>query len=147
MTPRVQACYEHPTRDLSRPPSPTLLTNLPHSVPREAPPQLAPLLNHKLSSSPYGYCKNLKKTVKTGQTRTRERKENTRAGRMLSKRNAPLAGVLNISPRLLLVNPKEMNHAYNEGNNTGKKGICAKTYGKKAQRPLNNTDCSRWQSW
>ncbi|GJY55137.1 tyrosine--tRNA ligase 1, cytoplasmic-like protein [Tanacetum coccineum] len=35
----------------------------------------------------YGYCKNLKKTVKTGQTRTRERKENTRAGRMLSKVN------------------------------------------------------------
>ncbi|GKA77334.1 hypothetical protein Tco_0783795 [Tanacetum coccineum] len=33
----------------------------------------------------YGYCKNLKKTVKTGQTQTRERKENTRAGRMLSK--------------------------------------------------------------
>ncbi|GJV76774.1 reverse transcriptase domain-containing protein [Tanacetum coccineum] len=33
----------------------------------------------------YGYCKNLKKTVKTGQTRTRERKENTRAGRTLSK--------------------------------------------------------------
>ncbi|GJT16752.1 hypothetical protein Tco_0875458 [Tanacetum coccineum] len=36
----------------------------------------------------YGYCKNLKKTVKTGQTRTRERKENTRAGRMLSKYQA-----------------------------------------------------------
>ncbi|GJR41233.1 hypothetical protein Tco_1216917 [Tanacetum coccineum] len=33
----------------------------------------------------YGYCKNLKKTVRTGQTRTWERKENTRAGRMLSK--------------------------------------------------------------
>ncbi|GKC96333.1 hypothetical protein Tco_1161775, partial [Tanacetum coccineum] len=33
----------------------------------------------------YGYSKNLKKTVKSRQTRTRERKENTRAGRMLSK--------------------------------------------------------------
>ncbi|GJS28352.1 hypothetical protein Tco_0488972 [Tanacetum coccineum] len=32
----------------------------------------------------YGYCKNLKKTVKIGQTQTRERKDNTRAGRMLS---------------------------------------------------------------
>ncbi|GJW42041.1 retrovirus-related pol polyprotein from transposon TNT 1-94 [Tanacetum coccineum] len=33
----------------------------------------------------YGYCKNLKKTVKTGQTWTRERIECTRAGRMLSR--------------------------------------------------------------
>ncbi|GKC92045.1 hypothetical protein Tco_1157487, partial [Tanacetum coccineum] len=32
----------------------------------------------------YGYSKNRKKTVKTGQTRTRERIECTRAGRMLS---------------------------------------------------------------
>ncbi|GJU99160.1 reverse transcriptase domain-containing protein [Tanacetum coccineum] len=38
----------------------------------------------------YGYCKNLKKTVKTGQTRTRERKENTRARRMLSRFNGLL---------------------------------------------------------
>ncbi|GJS80459.1 hypothetical protein Tco_0730340 [Tanacetum coccineum] len=35
----------------------------------------------------YGYCKNLKKTVKTGQSRTRERKSTQRAGRMLSKFN------------------------------------------------------------
>ncbi|GJY42552.1 hypothetical protein Tco_0429822, partial [Tanacetum coccineum] len=35
----------------------------------------------------YGYCKNHEKTVKAGQTRTRERIENTRAGRMLSKVN------------------------------------------------------------
>ncbi|GJW37876.1 putative ribonuclease H-like domain-containing protein, partial [Tanacetum coccineum] len=35
----------------------------------------------------YGYSKNHKKTVKTGQTRTRERIKNTRAGRMLSKGN------------------------------------------------------------
>ncbi|GKE91394.1 hypothetical protein Tco_1572489, partial [Tanacetum coccineum] len=35
----------------------------------------------------YEYCKNLKKTVKTGQTRTRERKSTQRAGRMLSKVN------------------------------------------------------------
>ncbi|GJT59673.1 hypothetical protein Tco_1003206 [Tanacetum coccineum] len=33
----------------------------------------------------YGYCKNLKKTVKTGQTRTRERKSTQKAGRKLSK--------------------------------------------------------------
>ncbi|GJX49821.1 hypothetical protein Tco_0276666 [Tanacetum coccineum] len=52
-TPRVQACYEHPTRDLSLPPSPTLLTTLPHLVPREAPPQLALLLDLLISSSPY----------------------------------------------------------------------------------------------
>ncbi|GKF01412.1 hypothetical protein Tco_0028335, partial [Tanacetum coccineum] len=30
-------------------------------------------------------AKNLKKTVKTGQTRTRERKSTQKAGRMLSK--------------------------------------------------------------
>ncbi|GJY90169.1 hypothetical protein Tco_0505365 [Tanacetum coccineum] len=48
----------------------------------------------------YGYCKNLKKTVKTGQTRTWERKENTRAGRMLSKSYT--------SPKLLIGgNPQE----------------------------------------
>ncbi|GKD60344.1 hypothetical protein Tco_1297853, partial [Tanacetum coccineum] len=44
----------------------------------------------------YGYCKNRKKTVKTGQTRTRERKKNTRARRMLPKSytspNAPIGG-------------------------------------------------------
>ncbi|GJS66225.1 hypothetical protein Tco_0680789 [Tanacetum coccineum] len=33
----------------------------------------------------YGYSKNLKKTVKTGQTRTRERIECTRSERMLSR--------------------------------------------------------------
>ncbi|GJX62523.1 hypothetical protein Tco_0295423 [Tanacetum coccineum] len=33
----------------------------------------------------YGYCKNYKKIVKTGQTRTRERIECTRAERMLSR--------------------------------------------------------------
>ncbi|GJU87359.1 hypothetical protein Tco_1294905 [Tanacetum coccineum] len=33
----------------------------------------------------YGYCKNLKKMVKTGQSRTRERKSTQRAGRMLNK--------------------------------------------------------------
>ncbi|GKE59690.1 hypothetical protein Tco_1498875 [Tanacetum coccineum] len=33
----------------------------------------------------YGYCKNLKKTVKIIQTRTRERKSTQRAGRKLSK--------------------------------------------------------------
>ncbi|GJT48617.1 hypothetical protein Tco_0974774 [Tanacetum coccineum] len=33
----------------------------------------------------YGYCKNLKKTVKTGQTQTREQKSTQRAGRKLSK--------------------------------------------------------------
>ncbi|GJV15465.1 ribonuclease H-like domain-containing protein [Tanacetum coccineum] len=42
---------------------------------------------HKKNPKRYGYCKNRKKTVKAGQTRTRERKENTRAGRMLSKVN------------------------------------------------------------
>ncbi|GJS32772.1 putative ribonuclease H-like domain-containing protein [Tanacetum coccineum] len=36
----------------------------------------------------YGYCKNLKKMIKTGQTRTRERKSTQRAGRMLSKVNS-----------------------------------------------------------
>ncbi|GJW04233.1 reverse transcriptase domain-containing protein [Tanacetum coccineum] len=48
---------------------------------------LACLLRLQLVATPYkyGYCKNIKKTVKTGQTQTWERKENTRAGRMLSK--------------------------------------------------------------
>ncbi|GKA29380.1 hypothetical protein Tco_0715625 [Tanacetum coccineum] len=36
----------------------------------------------------YGYCKNLKKTVKTRQTRTRERKSTQRTRRMLSKVNS-----------------------------------------------------------
>ncbi|GKE51824.1 putative ribonuclease H-like domain-containing protein [Tanacetum coccineum] len=40
-----------------------------------------------ISQDKCGYCKNLKKTVKTGQTRTRERKRTQRAGRMLSKVN------------------------------------------------------------
>ncbi|GJS00858.1 reverse transcriptase domain-containing protein [Tanacetum coccineum] len=43
------------------------------------------LLNSRVR---YGYCKNLKNTVKTGQTRTRERKSTQRAGRMLSKVNS-----------------------------------------------------------
>ncbi|GJU24084.1 hypothetical protein Tco_1162705 [Tanacetum coccineum] len=42
-------------------------------------------VQYSLLARTYGYSKNHKKTVKTGQTRTRERKENTRAGRMLSK--------------------------------------------------------------
>ncbi|GKC78786.1 hypothetical protein Tco_1129560, partial [Tanacetum coccineum] len=36
----------------------------------------------------YGYCKNLKKMVKTGQIRTRERKSTQRVRRMLSKVNS-----------------------------------------------------------
>ncbi|GJW27773.1 putative reverse transcriptase domain-containing protein [Tanacetum coccineum] len=45
------------------------------------------LFTNRASSSTtrYGYCKNRKKTVKTGQTRTRDRIECTRAGRMLSR--------------------------------------------------------------
>ncbi|GKA29065.1 hypothetical protein Tco_0715310 [Tanacetum coccineum] len=35
----------------------------------------------------YGYCKNHKKTVKTGQTRTREQKECTRAESLIAKRS------------------------------------------------------------
>ncbi|GJU04054.1 hypothetical protein Tco_1114392 [Tanacetum coccineum] len=54
-TPRVQACYEHPTRDLSRPPPPTLITTLPPSVPREAPPQLALILTLLLYEGLLGY--------------------------------------------------------------------------------------------
>ncbi|GJY42839.1 hypothetical protein Tco_0431052 [Tanacetum coccineum] len=37
-------------------------------------------------------AKKYKKTVKTGQTRTLERKENTRSGRMLSKHNSSIKG-------------------------------------------------------
>ncbi|GJX90049.1 hypothetical protein Tco_0343375 [Tanacetum coccineum] len=48
-----QACYEAIlSGDLSRPPSMTLITTLPPLIPREAPPQLAPLLNLMISSSP-----------------------------------------------------------------------------------------------
>ncbi|GKC66641.1 reverse transcriptase domain-containing protein, partial [Tanacetum coccineum] len=43
------------------------------------------LFNSRLKM--YGYCKNHKKTVKTGQTRTRERIECTRAGKFLAKDN------------------------------------------------------------
>ncbi|GJS44411.1 hypothetical protein Tco_0569454 [Tanacetum coccineum] len=42
---RVQAYYEHPTRDLSRPLPASPLTIPPPSVSQEAPPQLAPLLD------------------------------------------------------------------------------------------------------
>ncbi|GKE45318.1 hypothetical protein Tco_1472602, partial [Tanacetum coccineum] len=34
----------------------------------------------------YGYCKNLKKTVKTGQTRTRDGKSTQEAGDLIAKR-------------------------------------------------------------
>ncbi|GJV56787.1 hypothetical protein Tco_1457792 [Tanacetum coccineum] len=54
-----------------------------HSIPVTM--EILPESTSKLFAGRYGYCKNLKKTVKTGQTRTRERIENTRAGRMLSK--------------------------------------------------------------
>ncbi|GJZ69240.1 reverse transcriptase domain-containing protein [Tanacetum coccineum] len=46
------------------------------------------IFSRKLKTRWFGYCKNLKKTVKTGQTRTRERKSTQRAGRMLSKVNS-----------------------------------------------------------
>ncbi|GJT73435.1 ribonuclease H-like domain-containing protein [Tanacetum coccineum] len=46
-----RACYEHPTGDLSWPPSTTLLTTLIPLVPREDPPQLAHVLNLLISSS------------------------------------------------------------------------------------------------
>ncbi|GKF68331.1 hypothetical protein Tco_0198010, partial [Tanacetum coccineum] len=50
----------------------------------------------------YGYCKDHKKMVKTGKTRTREKKENTRARRMLSKVNQsqPLVNMVNTSQPL-----------------------------------------------
>ncbi|GJW02368.1 retrovirus-related pol polyprotein from transposon TNT 1-94 [Tanacetum coccineum] len=38
------------------------------------------------SSKRYGYCKNLKKTVKTGQTRTRDGKSTQEAGDLIAKR-------------------------------------------------------------
>ncbi|GJY87793.1 reverse transcriptase domain-containing protein [Tanacetum coccineum] len=47
-----------------------------------------PLVSFLAFACHYEYCKNLKKTVKTGQTRTRERKSTQRAGRMLSKVNS-----------------------------------------------------------
>ncbi|GJV72251.1 reverse transcriptase domain-containing protein [Tanacetum coccineum] len=56
-------------------------------------------LDFKLIILRYGYCKNLKKTVKTGQTRTRERKSTQRAGRMLSKVNSGVGIFLDKMPR------------------------------------------------
>ncbi|GKB03432.1 hypothetical protein Tco_0831575, partial [Tanacetum coccineum] len=56
----VQACYEHPKRDLSRPPPPTLLTALPPLVPREAPLQMASLLALLISSSEVKLCGEVK---------------------------------------------------------------------------------------
>ncbi|GJZ69173.1 hypothetical protein Tco_0632723, partial [Tanacetum coccineum] len=46
----------------------------------------------------YGYCKNHKKTVKTGQTRTWERKECTRAGKFLAKDNKVNLGQPLVNP-------------------------------------------------
>ncbi|GJT18737.1 reverse transcriptase domain-containing protein [Tanacetum coccineum] len=45
------------------------------------------IFSGKLKTRWYGYYKNLKKMVKAGQTWTRERKENTKAERMLSRVN------------------------------------------------------------
>ncbi|GKE91886.1 hypothetical protein Tco_1572981 [Tanacetum coccineum] len=44
------------------------------------------LSKNKMYVGRYGYCKNLKKTVKAGQTRTRERIKCTRAGDLIARR-------------------------------------------------------------
>ncbi|GKB60069.1 hypothetical protein Tco_0916255, partial [Tanacetum coccineum] len=49
--------------------------------------QLFEEIDMRENTYPYGYSKNLKKMVKTGKTRTRERKENTKSRKMLSKVN------------------------------------------------------------
>ncbi|GJT85397.1 hypothetical protein Tco_1067114 [Tanacetum coccineum] len=49
---RVEAYYEHQTRDMSRPLPATPLTTHPPSVPQEALPQLAPLLDLLILSNP-----------------------------------------------------------------------------------------------
>ncbi|GJT38588.1 hypothetical protein Tco_0938453, partial [Tanacetum coccineum] len=75
----------------------------------------------------YRYCKNHKKTVKAGQTRTRERKENTKAGRMLLKSytspNAPIGG----NPKGNDTRAKEKTHQSS--------GICTKMCVEEAQVP------------
>ncbi|GJY77120.1 reverse transcriptase domain-containing protein [Tanacetum coccineum] len=63
----ITKVFPYGTVELSQPDGPTLK------------------IDPKVAKVMYGYCKNLKKTVKTGQTQTRERIECTRAGRMLSR--------------------------------------------------------------
>ncbi|GJU23112.1 hypothetical protein Tco_1156454 [Tanacetum coccineum] len=61
----------------------------------------------------YGYCKNLKKTVKTGQTRARERKSTQRAGRMLSKGRVP-SWQSYTSPSPLIGGNPQGNHTWSD---------------------------------
>ncbi|GJZ55090.1 reverse transcriptase domain-containing protein [Tanacetum coccineum] len=62
-------------------------------------PLVAPLTIYLYGKAVYGYCKNLKKTVKTGQTRTQERKSTQKAGRMLSKGKMSLSTLIGRDPR------------------------------------------------
>ncbi|GJX57283.1 hypothetical protein Tco_0287180 [Tanacetum coccineum] len=84
----------------------------------------------------YGYCKNLKKTIKTGQTRTRERKENTRAGRMLSKSYT--------SPKLLIGGNPQEGTWWHCKKHTGKRKFAIKGL-KKSTMALTH-GMPRWQS-
>ncbi|GJT87471.1 hypothetical protein Tco_1069188 [Tanacetum coccineum] len=64
--------------------------NPPNRVSKQmAPPGFAPVQNN--GQNRYGLSKNHKKTVKTGQTRTRERKSTQKARRKLSKSKSQLS--------------------------------------------------------
>ncbi|GJT25108.1 reverse transcriptase domain-containing protein [Tanacetum coccineum] len=53
------------------------------------------IFSGKLKTRWYGYCKNHKKTVKTGQTRTQEKKECTKAGDLMAERsNSQLKSII-----------------------------------------------------
>ncbi|GJT36428.1 hypothetical protein Tco_0926847 [Tanacetum coccineum] len=88
----------------------------------------------------YGYCKNLEKTVKTRETRTRERKSTQRAGRMLSKVNSgQLKSNMSLTSQEAPIGqfPKEndtrgLKKAHKEW------GFYTKTLTKEAQRPLTH---------
>ncbi|GKC49961.1 hypothetical protein Tco_1072706 [Tanacetum coccineum] len=76
------------------------------------PPKKA--LKFKKPASPkltnmYGYCKNHKKTVKIGQTRTQEWKECTRAGSLIAKRSK-------VNPWSAMVNSQKTKKPQNSQN-------------------------------
>ncbi|GJW58901.1 pyruvate dehydrogenase (acetyl-transferring) kinase, mitochondrial [Tanacetum coccineum] len=116
------------------------------------------LLEYKLPLSSlrmkYGYCKNLKKTVETGQTWTRERKENTRARRMLSKDQVRLepSCVLNgIASRWLINEPTGSITNWDGLKTKFLKKYCPPTRTAKKMEEINNfqqePDENLYQAW
>ncbi|GKE57225.1 hypothetical protein Tco_1496410, partial [Tanacetum coccineum] len=67
----------------------------------------------------YGYCKNLKKTVKTGQTRTRERKREYKSPEVPTNRandwKNDWPGLMGLYNRLSGLEASPRQHKYKQG--------------------------------